>query len=441
MSYSSKIPYLEQVSDPALGQQAFKRPFLNDQQWVSLIILASISYQALLCFINGALMPVSRSILGIAEAIIMMMCLPLLMRRLLPGVLILGALATGLLCLIWLINQQVTIKALRDLAIPLCFFWLGSNIGRRDMADRALKLAIWVILAMGFFELLLLDYYTQWFDIFSYYVNVGVLNPTADFFMREDRLLSNGMRPEGIGRTILPQIFGPHRVSSVFLEPVALGNFATLCAAWGLCRAKEQWREGAFFVIAAVVMMVLCDSRFALMSVTFLVLVRLFIHGALLNWFVFAPFVAIAGLLVIGVMIPSENGEMMMSDDLRGRLSFSGWSLLEFNLPMIFGIGHTDNYFDEGYAHSISSFGLPLIMLFWFSFWLLPLKTASSQRFRAMVSLYIALILCISGTSFFALKTASILWFLVGCSLQNPAPLHRRSEIFASFNRSNRHVE
>lgn len=421
-------------------QPVLAQPLLSDQQWVSLIIVASISYQALLCFINSVFTPVSRPLLGMAEAVIMLMCLPLLARRLLPGVLWLGATAAAMLCLLWLINQQITIKAFRDLAIPLCFFWLGCNIGQLALADRALKIAIWVILAMGLFELLFLDFYTQWFDIFNYYVNVGALNPSADFFMREDRLLGNGMRPEGIGRTLLPQLLGPHRVSSVFLEPIALGNFATLCAAWGLCRPQQEWRSGVFFVLAAIVMMVLCDSRFALMTVSTLILLRLFVRGALLNLCVLAPFAAVTALLCIGILIPSEHGEMMVSDDLRGRLSYSGWSLLEFDLPQLFGVGHSDSYFDEGYAHSIASFGLPLIMLLWFSFWLLPFNTERGQSFRAMVSIYIALILCISGTSFFAFKTAGLLWFLVGCSLQNPAAKNHAGTRLL-LNRSKRHVE
>ncbi|WP_152625335.1 polysaccharide biosynthesis protein GumE [Cellvibrio sp. OA-2007] len=440
MNSSSSNRYLDRPIASAPWQPAIARPWLSDQQWVSLIIVASVSYQALLCFINSVLMPVSRPLLGMAEAVIMLMCLPLLARRLLPGVLWLGAMAAAMLCLVWLINQQVTIKSFRDLAIPLCFFWLGCNIGQLALADRALKLAIWVILAMGLFELWFLDYYTQWFDIFNYYVNVGALNPSADFFMRDDRLLGNGMRPEGIGRTLLPQLLGPHRVSSVFLEPIALGNFATLCAAWGLCRPQQEWRSGVFFVLAAIVMMVLCDSRFALMTVSALILLRLLVRGALLNLCVLAPFAAIAALLCIGLLIPSEMGEMMVSDDLRGRLSYSGWSLLEFDLPQLFGIGHSDSYFDEGYAHSIASFGLPLILLLWCSFWLLPFTTERGQRFRAMVSIYIALILCISGTSFFALKTAGLLWFLVGCSLQNPAAINRAGTRLP-LNRSNRYGE
>lgn len=418
MSYS---PSQHNLHPPAPWQAARSRPLLSDEKLVCGILIASTCYQLFLCLINSMVMPVSRPLLGLTEALILLMCFPLLARRLLPGVLMLGAISVALLCLIWAISQQINIKSLRDIAMPLCYFWLGCNLGRKDVADRALKWAVSAVLAMGFFELFMLEYYTQLFDIYSYYVNVGVINNSADSFIREDRLNSNGMRPEGIGRTLLPQLIGPHRVSSVFLEPISLGNFATLCAAWGLCRPVSQWRDGLFFVGAALVMMVLCDSRFALITVSALILMRLLVHGALLNLCILAPFIAIVGLLIIGLIVPNEVGDMVMSDDLKGRLSFSGWMLLEFDLSTLLGISHTINFFDAGYAHTLNTFGLPLVLVLWISFWLLPLKDVNSQRFRAMVSIYIALILCVSGTSFFALKTAGVLWFLVGCSLQRPA--------------------
>lgn len=393
--------------------------WLSDERLVCIIIVASVCYQGVLCLINSTIMPLNRTLLGATEALLLMMCIPLLLRRLLPGVILLGVIAMISLLTIWLINQQINIKSVRDLIMPLCFFWLGCNIGRPEIADRAFKLAIGVVLIMGLFEAVALDYYTRWFNIFNYYVNMGVMTPGADSFIRDDKLMSNGMRPEDIGRTLLPQLLGPHRVSSVFLEPIAAGNFATISAAWGLSRPASQWREGAFFVVAALILMVLCDSRFALMSVSLLFAVRVILSGKLLYLCMLAPLGAIALLLVVGYTTPNETGGIM-SDDFHGRLAYSGWSLMKFDAPMLFGIGHSKTYFDEGYAQLMASFGLPLVLLLWFSIWLLPVKNDTALRFRAMASIYIALILCISGTSLFALKTSGILWFLIGCSLLSP---------------------
>jgi putative polymerase len=405
-----------------IAQPQLTKPWLTDQRLLTLIIVVCTSYQALLCLLNTLVLPSSRAMVGIAEAMILLACVPFLIRRLLPGVLALACIAGASLCIIDLVNEQFDLKPFRDLFIPLCFFWLGCNIGSITMADRALKATIWVVLAMGMFEAIFVDYYTQLFDIFGYYINIGSASPVTDY-VRESRLQLNGLRPEGIGRTLLPSLLGPHRVSSVFLEPISLGNFATLCAAWGLCRGKEEWRSSVFFIAAAVVMIILADSRFALMTVSLLVLLRLLLRGASINLTIAAPFVAVIMLVVVGLM---TDNDALHEDNLRGRFAFSGWLLMDFTLSMLFATDAQLVYFDQGYAHILTTFSLPLCLLFWFSFWLLPMPTAASRRFRALVSIYIALILCISGTSFFALKSAGLLWFLVGCSLQKPAPTPRQ---------------
>jgi len=398
-----------------------RRQWLSDQQLVTFIVVASVSYQALLCLINNYVMPASRPLVGMAEAIILLACAPLLARRLLPGVIALACISAAMLCVLGLLNEQLNIKAFRDIAIPLCYFWLGCNVGKFDVADRALKAAIWVVIVMGVFELLFVDRYTDIFDIFGYYVNIGNLLPITDY-VRESKLQMNGIRPEGIGRTLLPGLLGPHRVSSVFLEPVSLGNFATLCAAWGISRNLEEWRTGIFFVAAAIFLMVLSDSRFALMTVSLFVVLRILLIGKLINLAIVAPLCAVAMLVGFGLITdPAVDGAF--NDNLKGRFAYSGWSLMEFDLPMLLATNIHDVYPDEGYAHMLSTFGLPLCLIFWFSFWLLPMPSERSLRFRALASVYIALILCVSGSSFFALKSAGALWFLVGCCMQKPAPV------------------
>src|SRR5690606_14705421 len=303
-----------------------------------------------------------------------------------------------------------------DLIIPLCFFWLGCNVGRPELADRALTVAITIILAMGLMEFFFLDLYTNFFNIFGYYVNIGNLQVITEY-ARDSRLQMNGMRPEGIGRTLLPGLLGSHRVSSVFLEPVSLGNFAALTAAWGLSRDKADFRTGAFFVGAAIVLMVLSDSRFALMSVSIMVLMRVMLAGNAINLAVLAPFGAVALLLFMGVTTTGNIG-----DNFMGRLAVSGWSLLEFDVAALLGAGHARGFADEGYAYVLSTFGLPLCLMLWASLWFLQMPDERGRRFRAFISIYIALILCVSGTSLFAFKTAGFLWFLMGCVLRTPAP-------------------
>lgn len=394
----------------------------RDQWWVTGILLAAVAYQAVLCLLNTFGLRTSVAVVGMAEALIMLACLPLLVRRLRPGLMLIGLLAGAYFCLSAIASGQLNPKAFRDLAIPLCFFWLGCNLGRPEVVDRALVSIIVLVITLGLFELLMLDTYTRFFDIFSYYVSTGSLAPITDF-ARESKLQLNGTRPEGIGRTLLPGLLGNHRVSSVFLEPVSFGNFATIIAAWGLCRDARDWRTGLFFVGAAMIMIILCDSRFALMLLPLMLAARLLLRGAALNLALLAPFAALALVLAIG----SSNIEY--GDNLLGRLAVSGWALLRFDLNMLFALSVQPSFGDMGYAYLLSGFGLPLCLLLWFSVWLQPLPDARSRRFRALIALYIALILAVSGTSLFAFKTAAVLWCMLGCLLQNPARLATRTSV------------
>lgn len=389
---------------------------------VLVILLATVCYQALLCFMNTNGFSTSRGLVGLAEGIIYLACIPLLMKRLLPGVIVLGLVAGAMLCLLTLISGHVNAKAFRDLVIPLCYFWLGCNLGSPALAEKVLTWLIAIVLAVGMMETFFLDQYTNVFDIFGYYVSTGNLDPITDY-VRESRLQLNGIRPEGIGRTLLPGLLGSHRVSSVFLEPVSLGNFATICAAWGLSRNLNELRKMLFFVGMAVVLMVLSDSRFALLSVSLMVAMRLFVHGKALNLAIAAPFACIVLLLVVGMYTTTISG-----DDFHGRLAISGWSLLAFDLPTLMGAAPGGHFGDQGYAYAFSNFGLPICLLMWFSLWFLTMPDERGERFRAFVCIYIALILCVSGNSLFALKSAGIVWFLMGCCLYAATPNTRDAE-------------
>ena len=172
-----------------------------------------------------------------------------------------------------ILRNQLDPKGFRDVLIPILFYGLGRQIGDIKYADRVLKLMVWIVLFFGFFELLYLDLYSRFFNIFSYYVSQGSL--TAGSNWAKDSVLGlNGTRPEGIGRTILPALLGNHRISSVFLEPVSLGNFAVIIASWGLAKRREDFKDMLFFVAAALVMIALSDSRYGMITLAALVAMR-----------------------------------------------------------------------------------------------------------------------------------------------------------------------
>lgn len=376
---------------------------------VSVILFAATLYPALLCFLHTHFFRVVTSTVGITEFLIYLACLAVLIRPVRVEFIIIATLMIAYLLLLTLFRGEIEIKGFRDVMIPLLFYWVGRQIGSMAYADTLLKRLVVVVLAFGLLELFYLDGYSWLFNIFSYYLSQGI-NTMPTNFVSDSVLNVNGIRPEGIGRTILPNLLGSHRVSAVFLEPVSLGNFAVIVAAWGLAKSRSDWKNGLFFVASAVVMITLSDSRYGVGAVSLMLLFRM-LPLRPLNYFVsLLPLVCLAALVLIGLFY--QGG---YDDNIIGRLYASGQSLLGFNVWMLFGIeGAFSFFYDMGYPYIFTRLGLPLAILLWFAIWMIRMPDSVGSRFRMFIGLYIALILCISGTSMFALKTAGILWFLVG---------------------------
>ncbi|WP_332674905.1 hypothetical protein [Aromatoleum sp.] len=376
--------------------------------YLTALVLLAISHPIWLVLLHTQVGVGGSGAVILTEVLLLAACVPLLLKRLplgfyLAGVLLLiNAVALGLL------RDSTDPKPVRDLLVPLVFLGVGASIASEAVADRVLKTAVWLVLGVGLFEFLALDAFMRLFDIQSYFLARGVGDPDIGLY-RQDKLVASALRPEGIGRTILP-FLGPHRVSSVFVEPVSLGNFAVICAAWGLAKGREAWRSGAFFVIAALVILVLCDSRFGLLSIAVLLLLRLLVVRGAEPIGIAFPFGCAAILIGIAAFMGLEY-----TDSVIGRLTLTGETLLTMAGGEIFGIAApARHYYDMGYPYALANFGVVACLLIWAAFWLLPREFPVAQRFHLYVALYLALILCVSGNSAFAFKTSAVLWFLLG---------------------------
>lgn len=379
------------------------------------ILIAALMYQALLCALHTNVHPISMSGVALAELCVYLACFAVLIRNLRLEFIALAAVTVAYLLLLAILRNQLDPKGFRDVLIPILFYGIGRQIGDVKYADRVLKVAVLLVLAFGFFELLFLDAFSRIFNIFSYYVSQGSLQAGSNW-AKDSVLGLNGTRPEGIGRTILPSLLGNHRVSSVFLEPVSLGNFAVITAAWGLAKRRAEWKQMALFVGAALVMIALADSRYGMITLTLLVAVRL-LPWPKNVWMIVLPLGAVIMLVAIGNFYTGGYG-----DNVIGRLYVSGVTLLDLNLGSIFGLdGYNVAYGDMGYPTLLTRWGALLCIFLWCAFWMVRMEDERGDRFRAFTTLYMSLILCVSGTSLFALKTAGILWFLVGCFAGRPA--------------------
>ena len=379
------------------------------QAYLTGLLLLTLGYQLGLCFLHTRLGLGGKQVIIVAElALVAAASLPLLTQRLPLGfhVALALLLANGLA--LALLRQSLDPKLLRDLLVPLLFLGLGLAWGSQAGADRLLRWAVAVVLAVGLFEFCFLDLFNRYFDVYSYYLARGVGDPNMAQY-RADKLVASGIRPEGIGRTLLP-VLGAHRASSVFIEPVSFGNFAVIVAAWGFSKDRPAWRQGAFFVLAAVAMVVLCDSRFGLGAIALMLLVRLVLVRELQPVIALFPLLAIAAVTAVGL-----NSGAAFSDSYLGRLAATGQVLLAMDVKDIFGAAPVAKpYYDMGYPYILSRNGIVAVAALWAAWWLMRMEGPAGRRFRALAALYVALILCVSGTSFVALKTSALLGFLVG---------------------------
>lgn len=375
-------------------------------QW---IVLLSLSYQAILCAVHTNLHQTSTTVVIAAEFVIFLACLAILATR---SNITFIALTTGTiayLLLFCLLRDHFDPKGFRDVLIPLFFFELGRQRSNQEHADHVVNIAIFIVLAFALFELLFLSQYSKVFNILSYYISQGNIQPGAAW--AGDSVLSlNGIRPEGIGRTILPALLGSHRVSSIFLEPVSLGNFAVIVACWALAKPASEYKKTIWLLLASIVLIALSDSRYGMLSLAILFVARFILPKKAEVLTIFTPLLCVAALMLI-----AANYGQRYNDDIMGRLFLSGHALLDADLDSMFGLGGPElNLGDMGYPAMLLHLGLPLCVMLWVAFWAARMKNENGNRLRAYATIYMSLILCVSGSSMFAMKSAGFLWFLLG---------------------------
>jgi putative polymerase len=271
-------------------------------------------------------------------------------------------------------------------------------------ADFIVKCCAFVVTALAILEYFFLDTYLQYFNIIAYYISRGSVELEQIQYL-STTLFASGIRPEG--RTFFP-FLGDHRVSSLFLEPVSPGNFAVILFLWALVRSKTERTFYWGLFLMAVFLIIMADNRFGAYVCTAAFATSLlpsrFLHKAI--WV--APIVAITALLGISFWYSDVEGD----NSLLGRLLSSGQSLAGFDISDWLGVGEINETWDSGYAYTVGRIGIFGLAAFWGL--LMALKgDGQFQLFRSLCGLYFAAILCVSYSPY-TIKTAGILWFLLG---------------------------
>lgn len=392
------------------------------------LLWAAVLFNLLLCFVDTNVMRLSPLQVIAAEAVILgaALLLPFARTQRGPGrmdFLLITLFATWLLLSI--LRQSIEPKYFRDVAIIPIFMLLGMACNGRMLHQRLFWLHM-VVLAFAIWEAISPGSFVRIFSIADYFASTrGTDN--SDWWV-ESGLYLSAVRPEA---RFLFDGLALHRLSSVFLEPVSLGNYVVISTIW-LAGYWQQIPRRMRIVgaIATVLLLIGSDSRMATVScLAILAAFPLRRHISRYAPVLTAP-VIIAAMFLAVSLLGLETG----LDNFEGRIAHAVQVFKDFTLDNYAGISLSQlkGAEDAGFAYIVMSQSLIIAPVLWCSVFLRRLSTHESRYVHLAVALYVALNLTVSW-SLFSIKTAALLWFLLGRSIRQDQEVAAAAAASAAF--------
>ncbi len=376
-----------------------------------LLLLFAVGYNFLLAIVNAQLFAIGPSAAYAAELVAYAGCFLLGVGTLDRNGMALVLAGIGGLVLLnlarTLVLWEVDLKFLRDALVPFAFLMLGTAY-RGSLPRLLLWLALVVVLVAAF-EMAFPTLYGDLVDPRSYFINTrGAVE--EDFWNPDSNLNVNATRP---GERIWLAGMTLPRASSVFVEPVTMGNFIIFFAAVALTFRRALGVGGQVLSLAVVLFLLIAsDGRLATATcLMMLVLAPLFRRlDQSLSMLVFMGVVAGGWLLVrlAGVEAYEDTllGRIYVTVDALSNMSPRAWLGLDLGAPY--------TYSDSGIAYFIASQSLATVLAFLVGYaFLLRMPTTHGQLFKNLFIFAFALSLLVSN-SYFSIKTGALWWFACG---------------------------
>jgi putative polymerase len=393
----------------AHGTYAPARAGLSDILAGSLLV-AAVLFNAVLAIVNAKLMPLNTATVIACEVLIVaaahVLAVSQFRTQMLPWYgLILFMMAFALFrCGA---TGKLDVKYLRDVLLIPTFVILGMTFPRQRLAPLLVWLQI-IVLAGLLLEATSIDTYTALFDVKSYYINTRGYTE-QDFWNTGSDLFVSATRPDDRFFSFIDL----HRMSSVFLEPVSLGDYCIIIVSFALA----FWRsltlfERVILLGGSAVLIVGCDSRLGTVSC-----------GIIAAASIVAPrlpsrFSALVPVVILGAAFAAVSylGLKAGPDNFSGRLAHTVTLLRDYGLPEFLGISETymSKAVDSGLAYLISTQSLLGVIVLWLCISLYTdEKTREALIFKMATALYLSLSMLVSF-AFLSIKTAAIVWFVTG---------------------------
>lgn len=379
------------------------------------IVLGAMSFNAILAVVNAHLMPLTSRHVMLAEGLLVVAAGFTALRswheRMIPAmaliaVLLLFALLRGA------VTGEMEPKFFRDVLIIPLFLMLGSAFAGGSLT-RLVLMAHVAVCAVFALEIAAPDLYSEIFRIQDYYINTRGLD-LEEFYDTSSELFVSATRPN---ERFIPFIDTP-RASSLFLEPVSLGNYCSIVTAFTVaCWHRLGHPARVLMPVSTALLIVGCDGRLALVTCAVIV--------AAAPWVTSLPRRATlmyAPLLVLAAFALTYFAEWRSgTDDFAGRLANTVELLAQLDAQDLLGLRNTliPPAVDSGITYLILTQSLPGVLLLWLFIACSGADITPEQvRYSHALCLYIALSMLVSY-AFLTIKTASLAWFIQGALQDN----------------------
>jgi putative polymerase len=397
----------------------------------ALVIWATI-FNAILAIVNAHVLKLTPASVIAAETLITLACYVLALLRFRPemrtwyALFILILLAFSMESLA---RGDLQVKYVRDVLIIPTFILLGLSSPRRYV-DRTVCIVHLIVILVGLLEALDTDGYAKLFDVPGYYINTRGYEDD-NFWNKQSDLFVSAVRP---GERVFLPFLDLHRLSSIFLEPVSLGNYnsiitAFICARWTALSHPMRW----FLIVGNVLILIGCDGRLAGMSSVLIVLIALIAPYTPRGTAALYLPITLAFAFVATDMLGLNAGP----DDLSGRIAHTVQLLRQYDVDDLFAL--SDRFIwqavDSGVAYLIMTQTIIGFVVIWCFVTIGPSQDRPEEaRYTHAVSIYMSLAMMVSF-SMLTIKTAALLWFIQGTLQRNEGVATARSPVAAAAGR------
>ncbi|KRB59266.1 hypothetical protein ASE04_26965 [Rhizobium sp. Root708] len=373
------------------------------------VSVLGVTYNAILAFINHNIMPMTPSVVVLSEILILAFSFAFILRKgifeadLVPlGYLVLTIVLT---VYVMVINKAGYIDHLRNVLIIFAFVVMGRWVNERTL-KLAFKICCLSVLLVLICEILSTQAYVALFHPAEYFQNTRGVPPAT---YSDSGLFRGALGFEG--RFSFGLI--DHRSSSIFLEQVSLANFCGVIVIYLVSFADRlSLFDRLIFVSTIVLILVTNDTR------TMLIFSVVSAVGYVVYPWIpkICDFLMMPVIVVIGFVIHSFKPDAH-EDDFVGRISGTVRNILDMDLAATLGLelDKATTFVDSGYVYITYGATIFGLILFWLFVSFYPAgRTPNQKRLCHALSIFMFLNLMIGSTAIFSMKTAGLVWLLVG---------------------------